>query len=254
LVQQCTNPQDTDEKPQIVCKTWYETYCNTTLVKEDAGNNQVRPHTWCDKVPKKICAPDYCQMIPGNQDCQEVTIQSTQVAPKEICDLQPTSDCHMETNLVPSLAQVQNCAEVPKEFCHMRMGEPKRVKKYVNMRWCWRGPEPTGWPVGQDGLSPTSANINPEFNTEIHPADNGVELKVVPQSLPPFTSDEGTTPTLNADGTSNRAEANPNPFASNLFQDPPAVENTPNLPVNAGGIADLLNSAIQPTGQNLRTG
>ena len=57
--------RDTDEKPQIVCKTWYESYCNTTLVKEDAGNNQVGPHTWCDKVPKKICAPDYCQMIPG---------------------------------------------------------------------------------------------------------------------------------------------------------------------------------------------
>ena len=57
--------RDSDEEPQIVCKTWYETYCNTTLVKEDAGNNQVRPHTWCDKVPKKICAPDYCQMIPG---------------------------------------------------------------------------------------------------------------------------------------------------------------------------------------------
>ena len=139
--------RDTDAKPEIVCKTWYETYCNTTLVKEDAdGNNQARPHTWCDKVPKEICAPDYCQMIPGtyeviweilrckikiitfsgNQDCQEVTIQSTQVAPKEICDLQPTSDCHMETNMVPFLVSVQNCADVPKEFCHMRMGEPKR--------------------------------------------------------------------------------------------------------------------------------
>ena len=36
------------------------------MVKEDAdGNNQARPHTWCDKVPKEICAPDYCQMIPG---------------------------------------------------------------------------------------------------------------------------------------------------------------------------------------------
>ena len=98
------------------------------------------------------------------------------------------------------------------------------------MRWCWRGPEPTGWPT--DGLSPTSANINPAFNTEIHP----------------------TTPTLNADGTNNRAEANPSPFASNLFQDPAAAENSSNLPSNAEGIADLLNSAIQPTGQNLRTG
>ena len=117
------------------------------MVKDDAdGNNQARPHTWCDKVPKEICAPDYCQMIPGayeaiseifcckiqiitfsgNQDCQEVTIQSTQVAPKEMCDLQPTSDCHMETNMVPFLVSVQNCADVPKEFCHMRMGEPKR--------------------------------------------------------------------------------------------------------------------------------
>ena len=99
------------------------------------------------------------------------------------------------------------------------------------MRWCWRGPEPTGWLApSKDGLSPTSANINPELNTEIHPAP--------------------TTPTLNADGTNNRAEANPNPFASNLFQDPAASENTSNLPSNAEGIADLLNSA----GQNLRTG
>ena len=73
-------------------------------------------------------------------------------------------------------------------------------------------------------------------------------------------SDEGSigqprTQTLNADGTNNNsAEANPSPFASNLFQDPAAAENTSNLPANAEGIADLLNNAIQPTGQNLRTG
>ena len=44
---------------------WYETFCNTTLVKEEGGQSQARPHTWCEKVPKKICGPDNCQMIPG---------------------------------------------------------------------------------------------------------------------------------------------------------------------------------------------
>ena len=47
-------------------------------------------------------------------------------------------------------------------------------------------------------------------------------------------------PILDADPTSGRAEANPNPFASNLLQDPAIVESTPDW---------LAIPAIQPTDQ-----
>ena len=52
-------------------------------------------------------------------------------------------------------------------------------------------------------------------------------------------------PILDADLSNGRAEANPNPFASNLLQDPAIVESTPDL---------LTNPFIQPTDQTLTLG
>ena len=52
-----------------------------------------KPNTWCEKVPKKICAPDFCEMVPGDEQCVDKTIQSTIVRPEEVCDLQPSKQC-----------------------------------------------------------------------------------------------------------------------------------------------------------------
>jgi hypothetical protein len=55
-----------------------------------------KPNTWCEKVPKKICAPDFCEMVPGEEKCVDKTIQSTIVRPEEICDLQPSKQCRLK--------------------------------------------------------------------------------------------------------------------------------------------------------------
>ena len=46
----------------MVCKTWFESTCNTTY----SENGDIpKPNTWCTKEPRKICAPDNCRMEPG---------------------------------------------------------------------------------------------------------------------------------------------------------------------------------------------
>jgi hypothetical protein len=67
---------------------------------------QDKASTWCKKVPKKICAPDNCKMIPGPEECHEKTMVSTIEKPSEICDLQPQRHCRLITRLVPHLMQV----------------------------------------------------------------------------------------------------------------------------------------------------
>ena len=71
LVRECRYRLPKDQKPREVCRTWFETVCNTTYVKtegeevHDLGHKHIKAATWCEKVPKKICAPDHCNMIPG---------------------------------------------------------------------------------------------------------------------------------------------------------------------------------------------
>merc|ERR1712198_490768 len=64
------------------------------------------------------------------------TIYSTMMRPEEFCDLQPTTDCEIVTNLVPHLNQREICEDVPKEFCHTKMDSPKMVRKPITMLWC----------------------------------------------------------------------------------------------------------------------
>ncbi len=47
--------------PRMVCKTWFESTCNTTY-----SEGIPKPQTWCTKEPRKICAPDNCRMEPGS--------------------------------------------------------------------------------------------------------------------------------------------------------------------------------------------
>ena len=44
-----------------MCRTWFESECNTTYIESPSGDH--KPNTWCQKMPKKICAPDNCNMV-----------------------------------------------------------------------------------------------------------------------------------------------------------------------------------------------
>ena len=65
------------------------------------------------------------------------------------------------------------------------------MKKYVNMRWCWRGAEPTEWYRNKDGLPETTDDLDHGFDTDILPrdtilrADNGVDFRSVSPSSSP---------------------------------------------------------------------
>ena len=61
---------------------------------------------------------------------------STVVKPEEVCDLQPSTHCRLVTNLVPHLESQTVCKDIPKEVCHLRLAQPKYVKKPVTLRWC----------------------------------------------------------------------------------------------------------------------
>ena len=60
--QECNDyPQEYGAPQKTVCRTWFESECNTTYV--EAGSGDLKPNTWCQKMPRKICAPDNCNMV-----------------------------------------------------------------------------------------------------------------------------------------------------------------------------------------------
>ena len=124
-------------KPNVVCKTWFESECNTTYA-ETTPNVEDKPSTWCKKVPRKICAPDNCKIIPGVEECHDKMLVSTVQKPTEICDLQPQQHCRLITKLTPHLISKEVCKNIPKEVCHLALTAPKQVRKPVTLKWCTR--------------------------------------------------------------------------------------------------------------------
>ena len=61
-LQQCDDfPEKYGAPQKTVCRTWFESECNTTYVESPSGDH--KPNTWCQKMPRKICAPDNCNMV-----------------------------------------------------------------------------------------------------------------------------------------------------------------------------------------------
>ena len=136
LVKNCDPPKGYGApEPKTVCKTWYESTCNTTY------NAEEKPQTWCTKEPRKICAPDNCRIEPGEQICHDKVLESTVQKPEEVCDLQPQTQCRLVTLLVPHLESQTVCKDIPKEVCHLKLDHPKMVKKPVKLKWCTKKPE-----------------------------------------------------------------------------------------------------------------
>ena len=85
LIKKCEEPSynkpsyGPPKEPKMVCKTWFESVCNTTyaLSKGAAPDANLKPQTWCQKEPRKICAPDYCEVVEGPEECHDKTLTST---------------------------------------------------------------------------------------------------------------------------------------------------------------------------------
>jgi hypothetical protein len=137
LMKVCDSAAPSYEKPEIVCRTWFQSECNTTFA-ETTPNVEDKPSTWCKKVPRKICAPDNCRMVPGAEECNSKMLMSTVQKPTELCDLQPQQHCRLVTKLTPHLISKEVCRNVPKEVCHMALSPPKNVRKPITLKWCTR--------------------------------------------------------------------------------------------------------------------
>ena len=84
LVKKCEDPSQAEygappKEPKVVCKTWFESVCNTTYAASRGAPEgaNLKPQTWCQKEPRKICAPDYCEVVEGPEECHDKTLTST---------------------------------------------------------------------------------------------------------------------------------------------------------------------------------
>jgi len=136
LIKECNEYQSEYGAPQkTVCRTWFESECNTTYVQAATGDD-LKPNTWCQKMPRKICAPDNCNMVQGPEACRDKMMVSTIQKPEEHCELQPQRHCRLITKLVPHLTTKEVCNTVPKEICMLKLINPHPVKKPIQLKWC----------------------------------------------------------------------------------------------------------------------
>ncbi|QQP39256.1 Uncharacterized protein FKW44_020080 [Caligus rogercresseyi] len=148
-----------------VCTTQYETHCETKFKTYDLSKTsptpsyavkercekwpvqkcdvltknikKIHPESICKKIPREVCAPSDCEVIPGPEICNEETQTVVQNIPEEECDLEPQEHCKTESTLVPSLIPKKNCVKVPKEVCVNTKTNPKKVTKPVVKNWCY---------------------------------------------------------------------------------------------------------------------
>ncbi|QQP57191.1 Uncharacterized protein FKW44_002097, partial [Caligus rogercresseyi] len=115
------------------CEKWPVQKCqiNKKNVKK------IHPDTQCRKVPRKVCAPSNCQVLPGPEICNEESRTVIQNVPEEQCDLQPQEQCRTESTLVPRLVPKKNCVKVPKDVCVSTRKNPKTITKPVVKNWCY---------------------------------------------------------------------------------------------------------------------
>ena len=128
-------PSQNQIDPKIVCETFYETACNTTDVVPAPGDEPL-PVTFCDKIPRKICAPDNCRVVEDSEICEITTDQSTIDEPIELCDLQPQKHCSQVKIAVPRLVPEKKCRQAEKEICNTQLVNPHEVKKPVFIKYC----------------------------------------------------------------------------------------------------------------------
>jgi len=116
------------------CEEWPVQKCRL----EKRTMTKVHPDTSCRKIPREVCIPNNCKMVPGEKVCREESIVKIQNVPQEDCELQPEENCYMEAVMVPKLVEQPNCINVPKETCINTKNNPRRVKKPVIKEWCYK--------------------------------------------------------------------------------------------------------------------
>ena len=74
----------------------------------------------------------------GPVECRNVTKSLVIDNPVEECELNPMKTCKIVTKLLPELAAQETCMDVPKEICSKSKINPRRVKKPVIKKLCFK--------------------------------------------------------------------------------------------------------------------
>ena len=91
--------------------------------------------TKCEKVPVKLCGRG-CRVVQRGEKCYNREVDDLRNVPEEQCELNPKKSCQNVSKLVPKLKPVLECSLVPKEFCSLKYGPPRKVTKRQKSIWC----------------------------------------------------------------------------------------------------------------------
>jgi len=115
------------------CSKWPREECSLTKKK----SVKYTPITKCNKVPVELCGPTGCGFVEGPELCYDRTQTVVSDSPEESCTLDPQRTCKFVTKLVPSLREVENCFDVPKEVCVRSQVNPRKVARPIVKKWCY---------------------------------------------------------------------------------------------------------------------
>lgn len=151
------SPQAAAPVGKLVCHNMFETVCNTTS-QIPAQGEAALPFTFCENVPRKICAPETCRVVEGEEVCEEKLTEATIEQPEETCHMEPEQECRKVTTSVPQLIPQQMCREVPKEVCTTKFVNPRNIKEPVFVKYCTKDNVLTQSPI--DNNIPNSPQIS----------------------------------------------------------------------------------------------
>jgi len=122
------------------CDKWPQQVCNLEKKKV----KKYSPETECKKIPREVCGPGPCPIVAGPKECRNEQKTVVQEHPQETCSLRAQPFCEYETKLVPVLKPRENCVDVPKEVCVRVRTNPRKVKKPIIKKWCYKPTEESG--------------------------------------------------------------------------------------------------------------
>eukprot|EP00094_Tigriopus_californicus_P004406 TCALIF_04245-PA protein Name:"Protein of unknown function" AED:0.17 eAED:0.17 QI:0/0/0/0.5/1/1/2/0/384 len=241
LIKNCDDRNNAVQNPDnVVCETFYETACNTTDIFPDPTDEPV-PVTFCQKIPRKICAPDNCRVEEGPETCKEDSKESLVQKPVELCDLQPQKHCSVIKIAVPRLSPEKKCRQVEKEICSTSLVNPHPEEKTVFIKYCARMSDLPSSGGGYQASLPNSNSLfqptygdTVNFNNNNNNNNNQVQFDSRPFQRPNLNPNQQQLPTTYG---AQQGSSQGLPTYANGLRGTPGFRNKRNNPLKAGSIS-----------------
>ena len=109
-----------------VCRELQETVCNSR-----AGTG-----LGCRLEGRRVCAPDHCRLVEGEEECEDRVEQAVLEVPEQECSLQPQRECRNRTVSLPQLVAGRVCRPVSQQLCRTVLLPPSTVTQTQNVTYC----------------------------------------------------------------------------------------------------------------------